>query len=80
MIGVGVHIYIKPKKNLNGILALDSSNVLSVDFLSNYKLALPLHTQEMLSSLNKSRISLFNAHLALFCLKDDTITVAHTHW
>ena len=31
-----------------------------------YRLALPMHTPEMLSSLSKSRISLFNAHLALF--------------
>ena len=38
----------------------------------NY-VALPLRTPEMLSSL-----SLFNAHLALFCPKDDTFTVTHT--
>ena len=31
-----------------------------------YRLALPLHSPEMLSSLSKSRISIFNAHLILF--------------
>ena len=31
-----------------------------------YRLALPLHAPEMLSSLSKSRISIFNAHLTLF--------------
>ena len=44
-----------------------------------YRLALPLHAPEMLSSLNKSRISIFNAHLTLFVLKDDIITVAQFH-
>ena len=31
-----------------------------------YKLALPLRAPETLSSLSKSRISIFNAHLTLF--------------
>ena len=31
-----------------------------------YRLALTLHAPEILSLLSKSRISLFNAHLALF--------------
>ena len=31
-----------------------------------YRLALPLHAPETLSSLSKSRISIFNAHLTLF--------------
>ena len=31
-----------------------------------YKLALPLHAPETLSSLSKSKISIFNAHLTLF--------------
>ena len=36
-------------------------------FSSNmYKVALPLHTPEMLSLLSKSRIFVCNAHLALF--------------
>ena len=39
-----------------------------------YRLALPLHTPETLSSSSKSRIFLYNAHLALFVRMDDTIT------
>ena len=31
-----------------------------------YRLALPLRAPEMLSSLSKSKISIFNAHLTLF--------------
>ena len=42
-----------------------------------YRLALPLHAPETLSSESKSRIFLYNAHLALFVLMDDTIT--HTN-
>ena len=34
-----------------------------------YRLALPLRAPEMLSSLSKSRISIFNAHLILFVRK-----------
>ena len=40
-----------------------------------YRLTLPLHTPEMLSSSSKSRIFLYNAHLALFVRLDDTITL-----
>ena len=39
-----------------------------------YTLALPLLSPEMLSSSSKSRIFLYNAHLALFVRMDDTIT------
>ena len=39
-----------------------------------YRLALPLRTPETFSSSSKSRIFLYNAHLALFVLMDDTIT------
>ena len=31
-----------------------------------YRLSLPLHAPEMLSSMSKSRISIFNVHLNLF--------------
>ena len=37
-----------------------------------YRLALPLHAPETLSSSSKSRIFLYNAHLVL-CPKNDTI-------
>ena len=39
-----------------------------------YRLALPLLSPETLSSASKSRIFLYNAHLALFVRMDDTIT------
>ena len=44
-----------------------------------YRLVLPLLSPEMLSSLSKSRVFLYNVHLALFVLKDDIIMVAPTH-
>ena len=39
-----------------------------------YRLALPLLSPETLSSSSKSRIFLYNVHLALFVRMDDTIT------
>ena len=55
------------KKSFNGNLAVDLPfQTLAVDFSLNYRLALPLHCSEKLSSLSNIRISLFNAHLALF--------------
>ena len=68
MIGAGVHLYnICPPQSLNDTLVVDSSlQTLAVTSRQIYRLALPLHTPEMLSSLSKSRISLFNAHLSLF--------------
>ena len=39
-----------------------------------YRLALPLRAPETLSFSSKSRIFLYNAHLALFVRMDDTIT------
>ena len=39
-----------------------------------YRLALPLHAPETLSTSSKSRIYLYNAHLALFVQMDDIIT------
>ena len=42
------------------------SNIRSRTSRQIYRLALPLCAPEMLSSLSKSRISIFNAHLTLF--------------
>ena len=54
------------KKCLKGTLAIDLPfQTLAVDSSSD-RLALQLYAPEMLSSLSKSRISLFNAHVALF--------------
>ena len=71
---VCIYVYVcDPKKGLNGTLFIDSHfQTLVVDFFSNYRLALPLHAPEMLSSLSKSRISLFNAHFALFVRRSQT--------
>ena len=45
---------------------LTFSNIRSRTSCRIYRLALPLHAPETLSSLSKSRISIFNAHLTLF--------------
>ena len=42
------------------------SNIRSRTSRRIYRLALPLRAPETLSSLSKSRISIFNAHLTLF--------------
>ena len=42
---------------------LNFSNIRSRTSRRIYRLALPLHAPETLSSLSKSRISIFNAHL-----------------
>ena len=76
MIGAGVHdcVY-DPPKSLNGTLAVDLPfQTLAIDYLPNLS---PLHTPEMLSSMSKSRISLFNADLALF-VRRITIMVAES--
>ena len=72
MIGRGVHIYIYlwSKKNLNRTLdRLTFSNVDSRTSRRIYRLALLLCAPETLSSLSKSRISIFNAHLTLLVRK-----------
>ena len=77
MIGRGVHIYIYiyiclwSKKNLNRTLEIDSPfQTLTVGLLRRiYRLALLLRAPETLSSLSKSRISIFNAHLTLLVRK-----------
>ena len=66
---VSIYMYsYDPKKNLNDTLAVDSPfQTLAVDVSSNiYRLALPLCTPEMLSSLSKSRITVINVHLTIF--------------
>ena len=45
---------------------LTFSNIRSRTSRQIYRLALPLRALEMLSSLSKSSISIFNAHLNLF--------------
>ena len=63
----GVHIYIcflKIESYFSDRLTF--SNIRSRTSCQIYRLALPLRAPETLSSLNKSRISIFNAHLALF--------------
>ena len=70
MISVGVHIqcvYMIPSC-LNGILVVDSPyrTLMVIKLLVKFiDYTLPLCTPEMLSSLSKSRLSLFNAHFAL---------------
>ena len=53
---------------------LTFSNIHSRTSSRLYRLALPLRTPEMLYSSSKSKIFLYNAHLALFVWMNDTIT------
>ena len=70
MIDHGVHIYIClwTKKIFESYFRdrLTFSNIRSRTSRRIYRLALPLRAPETLSSLSKSRISIFNAHLTLF--------------
>ena len=73
VIGRGVHIYILyiclwMKKIFESYFRdrLTFSNIRSRTSRRIYRLALPLRAPETLSSLSKSRISIFNAHLTLF--------------
>ena len=69
VIGFGVHIYIclGMKKIFESYFRdrLTFSNICSRTSHRIYRLALPLRAPEMLSSLSKSRISIFNAHLTV---------------
>ena len=58
-------IYLWTKKKIESYFSnrLTFSNIRSRTRI--YRLALPLHAPETLSSLSKSRISIVNAHLAL---------------
>ena len=79
VIGRGVHIYIYiyiyiclwSKKKFESYFR-DRLTFLNVDSRTSrriYRLALLLRAPEMLSSLSKSRISIFNAHLTLLVRK-----------
>ena len=69
-------IYVCGPKKIESYFSdrLNFSNIRGSTSCQIYRLALPLSTPEMLSSLIKSRIFLNNAHLALFVWMDDTIT------
>ena len=73
VIGRGVHIYIYlwSKKKFESYFRdqLTFSNVDSRTSRRIYRLALLLRAPETLSSLSKSRISIFNAHLTLLVRK-----------
>ena len=66
VIGVGIHyVYVcRPKSYFSDRLTF--SNICGRTSRRIYRLALPLLSREMLSSLSKLRIFLSNAHLALF--------------
>ena len=70
VIGCGVHKYIClwTKKIFESYFRdqLTFSKIRSRTSRQIYRLALPLRAPETLSSLSKSRISIFNAHLTLF--------------
>ena len=73
MIGPGVHIYIyiymfEDEKIFESYFSnrLTFLNIRSRTSHRIYRLALPLRAPETLSSLSKSRIFIFNAHLTLF--------------
>ena len=72
VIGRGaIYIYVcGRKKNLNRTLEIDSPfQTFAVGLLVEFRLALPLRAPETLSSLSKSKISIFNAHLTLLVRK-----------
>ena len=71
VIGCGVHIYIYmfvDEKIFESYFRdrLTFSNIRSKTSRQIYRLALPLRAPETLSSLSKSRISIFNVHITLF--------------
>ena len=67
VIGCGVHMFVNEKIFESYFRdRLTFSNIRSRTSLRIYRLALPLRTPETLTSLSKSRISVFYAHLTLF--------------
>ena len=71
-IGRGVHIYICGRKKKVESYFRDRLTFSNVDSRTSrriYRLALLLRAPETLSSLSKSRISIFNAHLTLLVRK-----------
>ena len=85
VIGAGVHIciyigiYVCGQKKIESYFSdrLALSNIHCRTSRRMYRLDLPLPSTETLSSSSKSRIFLYNAHLALFVQMDDTI--AHSN-
>ena len=78
VIRAGVHIYIYVclwTKKCNSTLEI-FSNIRSRSSHPINRLALPLLSQAMLSSLSKSRSFLYNVHLALFVRMDNTINAS----
>ena len=67
----GVHIYVCSRKIFESYFRdrLTFSNIDSRTSRRIYRLALLLRAPETLSSLSKSRISIFNAHLTLLVRK-----------
>ena len=65
---VYIYICLWMKNNFESYFSdrLTFSNTCSRTSRQIYRLALPLRAPETLSSLSKSRISIFNAHLTLF--------------
>ena len=73
VIGCGVHICLWTKKIFESYFRdrLAFSNIRNRTSPRIYRLALPLRAPEKLSSLSKSRISIFNAHLTLIFRRID---------
>ena len=68
----GVHIYVCGRKKKFESYFRDRLTFSNIDSRTSrriYRLALLLHAPETLSSLSKSRISIFNAHLTLLVRK-----------
>ena len=85
VIGVGVHVYIYicmfvDQKMFESYFSdrLTFSNICGRTSRLIYRLSLLLLSPETLSSSSKSRIFLYNAHLALFVRMNDTITRTNT--
>ena len=67
VIGCVVHMFVNEKIFESYFRdRLTFSNIRSRTSRRIYRLALPLRAPETISSLSKSRISIFNAHLILF--------------
>ena len=67
MISCGVHMFVNEKIFESYFRdRLTFLNIRSRTSRRIYRLVLPLRAPEKLSSLSKSRISIFNAHLTLF--------------
>ena len=75
-----IYMYVTTQKWLNGNLAVDLPfQTLAEDSHQIYRLPLPQHPTEMLSSSSKSRIFLYNA-LALFVERMTQLQSQKNHW